>query len=251
MRGGGGGTVKAQAPKMPSVECEVEVGGPKMASVECEVEMNPAAGVNPQRSGSPNIVRGSDWRRRFTDVSCEAQGSSTRKCPSVIGVQQRAASLSPYRGRNQPRSMQKPLEGLSVDFHVKAPKMASVECGVEVEVELKAPKSPKMPSVECELECEVECEVEVKAPKSPKMPSVGCEVEAATMMSEQEVQEECKRLHKKFTQAMMCGKKYNWTPRKCVEVCMKVETEITAQGNTNEATFPKLALGASTNACLF
>ena len=73
---------------------------------------------------------------------------------------------------------------------------------------------------------------------------------AATMMSEQEVQEEYTRLHKKFTQAMMCGKKYDWTPRKCDEIGTKIEAEITAQGNTDEATFPKLALGVSANALL-
>jgi len=44
---------------------------------------------------------------------------------------------------------------LSTECEVKIPKAPSVECEVEVEVEVKAPKSPKMPSVECEVGVEV------------------------------------------------------------------------------------------------
>ena len=69
------------------------------------------------------------------------------------------------------------------EVEVEAPKMPSVECEMQVQVE--APKPPKMPSVECEVEVEVEapkmpsveCEVQVQV-EAPKMPSVECEVEA-------------------------------------------------------------------------
>ena len=153
--------------KAPSVECEVEVEAAKMPSVEVDVDMKAAGGAGVVRTGSLSIVRGTEWRERFSDVSREAQVSPNR---NVNGVRERAASLSPYRS-----DMQAP----SIDFLVKAP---SVEC----EVEVKAPSvecevEVKAPSVECEVEgkapsVEVEVEVEVVA-KAPKMASLECDVE--------------------------------------------------------------------------
>ena len=71
----------------------------------------------------------------------------------------------------------------------------------------------------------------------------------AYALSDEQMQAEYTRLYKKFTQAMLCGKKYDWSYRKCIDIGYKAEALIRETEETDEALFPKMALGEALMLC--